>query len=102
MPKGNARDPFTVTGGLDWSGNSKNVSGFEGDNNGGTPDDAWGPADAASVGHLDNKANRRPDRESRYSMERTVLDRSRWPSDALVKRTSAQQYSSNSYKDDTK
>jgi hypothetical protein len=101
---GNSDNPFSTDGegGIDWSGQQNDPSGFKPNGSGSSPKDGWGSDAATGVNWLDKAENKRPDRESKYSNEKTVLDRSRWPSDARVRRTSAQQYSSNSYKDDTK
>jgi hypothetical protein len=99
MPKGNSADPFG-TAGIDWAGNSASNSKDElvRSHDGADPADAWGPDDACYVDHIDKKSNRRPDKESKYNSEKTVLDTPRWPSDERVARTSAQAYTSNPYR----
>jgi hypothetical protein len=96
MPKGNARDPFTVDGGIDWDGNSRSDRGFgigrakDGDD----PADNWGQPDAASMDHI-NKYSNHDDRgefEFGFTNEKTVLDKPLNASPARVKKTSAQYY----------
>jgi hypothetical protein len=83
--------PFTAKG-IDWAGASNNPSGFDSCDSGGTPGESWGPADAAGVDHLNKKANKRPDRESKYSNEKTVVDRPLFASTSRVKKNSATAY----------
>src|SRR6516165_6487172 len=90
--RGGNDSPYNVRNGIDWSGNSSNPSGFDSCDSGGTPGDSWGPDDFASVDHLNTKANRRTDRESKYSSEKTVLDRPLNVSTSRVKKTSAHAY----------
>src|SRR5262249_43124990 len=92
MPKGNARDPFTVNGGLDWSGQENDPSGFKPNGSGSSPKDEWGNDAATGEGWIDKSENKRPDRESKYSNERTVLDKPLNASPARVKKTSAHAY----------
>jgi hypothetical protein len=93
MPKGNSADPFGPTG-IDWSGNSASNSKDElvRSHDGADPADQWGADDACYYDHIDSKANKRPDRESKYNSERTVVDVPMRASVARVKRTSAQAY----------
>jgi hypothetical protein len=70
---GNSSDPFSNTG-IDRAGYS---------------DGDFGPDDACYVDHIDKKANRRPDKESKYSNEKTVLDKPINASAARAQRTSA-------------
>jgi hypothetical protein len=90
---GNSDNPFSSTG-LDWSGNSASNSGggFMRSNDGDNPADSWGPDDACYYDHIDSKANKRKDKESKYTEEKTVLDTPVRASVARVKRTSAQAY----------
>jgi hypothetical protein len=87
MPKGNSSDPFSARG-LDWSGQGNDPTGFKPDGNGGSPKDGWGP-DSFGPDWLDSKQNRRGDRESKYSTEKTVVDTPAWASPARVKKHSA-------------
>jgi hypothetical protein len=90
MAVNRSSDPFGPKG-LDWSGNSGSdrSRGIGRSRDGDDPADDWGPDDA---GHIDSKANRRPDKESKFSEERTVVDVPVRASVARVKRTSAQAY----------
>jgi hypothetical protein len=97
MPKGNSPDPFQH-GGINWEGYSVCSRGISESNDGADPADQWGPDDACWVDHIDKKSNQRPDKESKYNSEKTVLDTPRWPSDERVARTSAQAYTSNPYR----
>jgi hypothetical protein len=90
---GNSDNPF-VHGGIDWSGNSASnaARGFMRSGDGDNPADAWGPNDASDVNHIDSKANRRKDKESKYTEEKTVVDAPVRASVARVKKTSAEAY----------
>ena len=90
---GNSDNPFTH-GGIDWSGNSasNSVRGFMRTNDGDNPADHWGPDDACYVDHINSKGNKRPDKESKYNSERTVVDAPVRASVARVKKTSADAY----------
>jgi hypothetical protein len=92
MPKGNSpHDPFCATG-LDWSGTENDPSGFKADGTGSSPKDGWGNDAATGVHFLDKSENKRPDRESKYSSETTVLDKPLNASTSRVKKTSATAY----------
>ena len=90
---GNSDSPFSSTG-IDWSNNSasNSVGGFMRSHDGDDPADSWGPDDACYVDHINKKSNRRPDKESKYNSERTVVDAPVRASVARVKRTSAEAY----------
>jgi hypothetical protein len=83
-------DPFQH-GGINWSGYSVSdrSRGISESNDGADPADSWGPDDACYVDHIDKKSNRRPDKESKYSQERTVLDKPINASAERAQRTSA-------------
>jgi hypothetical protein len=92
--RGGNDNPFSTDGfgGIDWSGGRNDPSGFSKANgSGSSPRDNWGP-DAFGRGHLDSKPNRRSDRESKYSSERTVLDKPPNASVSRVRKSSAQAY----------
>ena len=91
---GNSTDTPFVHGGIDWEGNSASNSkdGFMRSNDGDNPADSWGPDDACYVDHIDSKGNRRKDKESKYTEEKTIVDEPLRASVARVKRTSAQAY----------
>jgi len=38
------------------------------------PADSWGPDDACYADHINKKSNRRKDKESKYTEEKTVVD----------------------------
>ena len=99
MPKGNSPDPFQH-GGINWDGYSVSdrSRGISESRDGADPADQWGPDDAVDCYHIDSKANKRKDKESKYSTEKTVLDTPLWPSDERVARTSAQAYTSSPYR----
>lgn len=94
---GNSDTPFCADGLNSFSGFDRDPSGFKPDGTGSSPADGWGNDAATGPNHLDKLENRRKDRESKYSSEKTVVDVPTWPSDARVKRTSAQAYNSNPY-----
>jgi hypothetical protein len=56
------------------------------------PQGDYGPADQATRGHIDKRANKRGDRESKYSKQRTRVDEPRRASVARVKANSAHEY----------
>jgi hypothetical protein len=86
-------DPFQH-GGINWSGYSVSdrSRGISESNDGADPADQWGPDDACYYDHIDSKGNRRKDKESKYTEEKTVVDVPVRASVARVKRTSAQAY----------
>jgi hypothetical protein len=61
------------------------------------PQGDFGPADAASRQHIDRRANKRRDNESKIGNERTRVDEPRRASTARVKRTSAHEYYAESW-----
>jgi hypothetical protein len=92
MPKGNERDPFCADGINSFDGFERDPSGFKADGTGSSPKDGWGNDAATGPHFLDKAENKRPDRESKYSSEKTAIDRPSWPSEARVKKNSATAY----------
>jgi hypothetical protein len=90
---GNSDNPFSSTG-IDWSGNSASnaARGFMDSHDGADPAESWGPNDLCYVRHIDSKGNRRKDKESKYTEEKTVVDAPVRASVARVKKTSAEAY----------
>jgi hypothetical protein len=90
---GNSDNPFSSTG-LDWKGNSSSDSWWDTHDaaDGSDKSDSWGPNDVWTRKGLDSKGNRRSDKESKYSSEKTVLDKPLNASVARVRKTSAHAY----------
>jgi hypothetical protein len=61
------------------------------------PKGDWGPADTASRQHIDRRANKRTDKESKYLTQRTWVDRPERASTARVKAGSAHEYYSDAW-----
>lgn len=94
---GNSDNPFCADGINSFSGFDNDPSGFKADGSGSSPRDGWGNNRATGRHFLDKAENRRPDRESKYSTEKTRVDDPTWPSDERVRRTSAQPWNGNPY-----
>jgi hypothetical protein len=93
--RGGNDSPFNAHTGIDWSGNSDSSGEFGFTRSGdGAKGDKWGPSDAASVDHLNKRANRNDKQqlEYGYTSEKTVLDKPLNASTSRVKKTSATAY----------
>jgi|SRR6516164_2439522 len=94
---GNSDNPFSTDGegGIDWSGQQHDPSGFKPNGSGSSPKDKWGQPDSAvGIDHI-NKYSNQDDTgafEYGFSNEKTILDRPLNASPARVKKTSAQDY----------
>jgi hypothetical protein len=77
--RGGNDSPFSTdgTGGINWSGNRNDPSGFKPNGSGSSPRDEWGQKDADGWDGINKRSNRNDHAEFEFKIgnEKTVLDK---------------------------